>query len=237
MATQLEKQLKDLQSAKAKGVLTDEEYESRRAALISDTSTPVQAKQGGGIFKWGMMGCLGIFALLGILVVGLGVLFVTVSGPTTGSGPPEKAVDAGGDVRVPLAVGSSAQIAPQANGGKASTVTILQVIDNVESTNPLFRPAAGKKYYAIEVVIENTGSKEVTSLTWKLRDSNDVEVERSIISGSGVGSDLELVYSALTPGGKKQGYIVFEIDTAATAKWIRADPNPFLANDLYFDAP
>jgi hypothetical protein len=41
----------------------------------------------------------------------------------------------------------------------------------------------------------------------------------------------------LTPGGKKQGVVVFQIPEDAQPEWLRFDPNQFLRGDLCFDAP
>lgn len=75
MADQLERQLKDLERQKARGVLTEEEYQARRAALIN--AAPVVAeKKRGGLMKWGLVGCLGIFAAIGLFFV---VIIVAIS--------------------------------------------------------------------------------------------------------------------------------------------------------------
>lgn len=230
MASELEKQLKELEKSQKKGILTEEEYQQRRAALIANGAhRPVNAGKSGPL-KWGFMGCLGI---IGAIVAFFVLIAVLVS---AGGGDDDEGGDqpAQRDVRVALAVDSSGTIAPEFSDEKKSKVTILQIVDGAQSTNQYLAPEEGKKYYAIEVLVENAGSQEVSSLDWKMRDSNDNELEREYVSS--IGTELEAFYSDLTPGGKKQGWVVFEIDAVATAKWIRADPNPFLKNDLYFDA-
>jgi hypothetical protein len=227
--SELEKKLGELEGLKARGVVTDEEYESRRAAILSDTSSAeAKGKRGGGIFKWGMMGCFGILAGLGVLVV---VIIVIIAAAANSAA--DKEDDFGGDVHVALAEGASGVIAPDGNGSKKTKVTILRVADGAQSGNQFMQPADGKKYWAVEVEVENVGSREVTSLDWKLRDSTDTESDRTFFSG--LGENLEVAYS-LTPGGKQRGWVVFEIAADATPKWLRADPNVFLAHDLYFDA-
>ncbi len=234
----LEQQLEQLDQLKKRGTLTDAEYESRRQAII--TSAPmaaqVQAKSGaGGIFKFGFFGCLGVIgALVGLVVV------IAIVASAAGGGDEDDAAAAQpgqvgtnkGDVHVPFAAKSSGEIAPDGNKERRTKVTILQTSD-VTSDNPFLKPNAGMKWFGIEVVVENTGTKEVTSLDWKLRDSQDGEHDREFFTG-GSGKDLEGLFN-LTPGGKTQGWIYFEIPVDATAKWLRADPNPFLKNDLYFD--
>jgi hypothetical protein len=229
--TELEQQIAELEKLRAKGVVTEDEYSARRAAIMAAAPTMAPAKGGGagrGIMKWGFFGCVGIFAALGILVI---VVIVAIAAAVGGSADSTK--DSGGDVHVSLAAGSSGEISAQGNGSKKSKVTIVQVTDNATSTNQLSKPAAGKKYWAMQVTVEDTGSKEVTSLDWKLRDSKDIETGRTFVAG--VGDNLEVAYT-LTPGGKTTGWVVFEIDADSQPKWVRADPNVFLKNDLYFDA-
>lgn len=220
----IERQLKELDKLQKKGILTEDEYASRRVAIMADTSEPDRAKRGGA-FRWGFMGCLGIMGAI-VAVVAVIVVIAAISSGGDSSGV--------ADVHVTLAGGSSGAIAAEGNGGKKSKVTILDVKDPATSTNQFEQPAAGKKYVAVNVEVENVGTHEVTSLDWKLRDSKDQEHDEEFASG--MGQALEPFYN-LTPGGKTQGWIVFEIDSDAVIKWVRADPNPFLKNDLYFDAP
>lgn len=225
----LERQLEEIERLRKRGTLTDEEYEARRSAILSDTSAPAPAAKarGTGIMKWGMLGCLGIFAGVGLLVV---IIIVAIAAAISGAG--DDASDPGGDVRVALAVGSSGEIAARGNGSKRSKVTILQIADNPPASG-IMRPAEGKKFWGVEVEVENVGTREVTGLDWKLRDSTDAESSRTFFHG--LGTDLEPLYT-LTPGGKVRGWVVFEIAASASPRWLRADPNPFLPYDLYFDA-
>ena len=228
--TNLEQQLEDLERLKTRGVINEDEYASRRAAVMSATEAEPApgGSKAGGIMKWGAFGCLGILALAGLLVIGVIVIIAVAV-----SGSADKTKDSGGDVRVALAAGAEGVISPQGNGSKRSRVTILEFVDGVQSSNQFSQPAAGKKYVGFNVRVENAGTSEVNSLTWKLRDSKDVEYDRDIVVGAG--QTLEPIYN-LTPGGKTEGWLYFEIDSGASVKWLRADPNPFLANDLYFDA-
>jgi hypothetical protein len=226
----LERQLEEIERLRKRGTLTDEEYEARRSAILSDTSAPAPATKarGTGIMKWGMLGCLGIFAGVGLLVV---IIIVAIAAAIGGAG--DDASDPGGDVRVALAVGSSGEIAARGNGSKRSKVTILQIADNPPASG-IMQPAAGKKFWGVEVEVENTGTQQVASLDWRLRDTTDVESNRTFFHD--LGDDLDVAYHDLTPGGKVRGWVVFEIAADASPRWLRADPNPFLPYDLYFDA-
>jgi hypothetical protein len=203
------------------------------------TTPGASARRGGGIgtaLKWG---CGGAVALVVLLVVAMAVAGggKKEGGPSAGSASPAGSGAAAGtnpgDVHVPLAVGASGEIAPEGNANKRSRVTILQIVDNAVSSNRFEQPQQGKKYWAVQVEHQNVGTAEVNSLVWKLRDSKDNEVDPKLVVG--LGEMLDVVYS-LTPGGKRTGWVVFEIDADAQPRWLRADPNPFLRNDLYFDA-
>jgi hypothetical protein len=77
--SKLEDQLRELERLRKKGLLTDEEYAGRRASIIHDptnlqVSRSSDTRKGGGLFKWGLIGCLGILAAIGlffVLVIGL----------------------------------------------------------------------------------------------------------------------------------------------------------------------
>jgi hypothetical protein len=226
-----EQQLEDLDRLRKKGTISDDEYEARRAAILSDTSQAAAPSggKGRGIFKWGLFGCLGIFAAIGLLII-IGVVVIIAA---VGSSADTNAKGKTGDVHVTLAPGATGDIAPEGNGSKLARVTILQIQDGSTSTNPFLQPKDGKKFIAFEVEVLNAGSKEITSLTWKLRDSKDLESDPTFLND--VGENLPVAYN-LTPGGKQHGWVVFQVDADATVKWLRADPNPFLKQDLYFDA-
>lgn len=198
---------------------------------------PVTTKKGGGFGRFLMFGCGG---LIGLVVLILIIVAATSGGggsdtdtkASTDSTPGQTGTNTG-DVHVPLTEGSSGVIAPERNDNKKSKVIILAIRDNATSTNQFSRPAEGKKYWAVQVEVENVGTAEVTGLDWKLRDSKNQEVSQSFVAG--IGESLQS--GTLTPGGKTTGWLIFQIDTDASPKWLRADPNPFLKNDLYFDAP
>jgi len=235
--TELERKLADLEKLKAKGVLNDEEYATRRAAIVASTEASVAVREGGskagGIFKWGFFGCFGIIAAIVIFVVVIAALVAAGSSSDDNkNATPGQAGTNKGDVHVAFGANASAEIAPEGNSNKKIRVTILQSADNIQSKNQFSKPAAGKKWWGMEVVIEDVGTAEASTPDWKLRDAKDIEHDRAFVVG-GPGADLEL--ARLTPGGKVQGWVYFEIDSDTQPKWIRADPNFLLKNDLYFD--
>ena len=229
--SELEKRLQEASDLHAKGVLNDEEYATRRTAIMSSPTSAVATKKGGfPIFK---VGCLGIIVLVVIVVIAAAASSggddkkASVTNLTPGAVGTNK-----GDVHITFAANTFGMIAAEGNDNRKSKVTILQSSDNVASSNQFSKPAAGKKWWGMEVEVENVGTAEVTSLFWKLRDSKDGEHDQAFVAGGGQG--LDPLFN-LTPGGKTKGWVYFEIDIDSSPKWIRADPNPFLKNDLYFD--
>jgi hypothetical protein len=238
--TELETQLDQLEKLRTKGTLTDEEYQARRQAIVASTSATIRVKEGGsgarGIFKWGFFGCMGMMAAI-IAVIVVIAIAVSAAGSDEKDASAAKPGQVGtnkGDVHVPFAANASGEIAPDGNGNKKIKVTILQTADNIVSKNEFSNPAAGMKWWGVEVVVEDAGTAEVTSPDWKLRDTKDGEHDEAFVV-DGPGPSLDPIFT-LTPGGKKQGWVYFEIPADVGPKWLRADPNMFLKNDLYFDA-
>jgi len=236
----LEKQLDELEKLRQRGVLTDEEYAQRRTAIMSQPGVQVVQQGGSGVGKVFKLGCLSIIGLFVLFVI---LALVAAAGgdddddgnPNAGREQTPGAVGTNpGDVHVPLAVNSSGEVSLDDDDEDKIRVTILQISDNMQSSNQFSQPPAGEKWWGVEVVIENTGTTEVSTPSWKLRDSKNGEHDNTFVVGAG--EMLDNVFN-LTPGGRVQGWVYFEIPADATAKWLRADPNIFLENDLYFDAP
>ncbi len=231
-----EELLKELEQLRARGLVTDEEYQARRQAIISgQVAQPVVVKKGGGFFRWLGIGCAGIVALFVIFAI-----IAAASGGGDSSSSGDSTSDASSprtvDVRVPLAEGAVGEIAPEGVESRKSRVTIVRIMDPVVSTNQFSKPKPGTRWIGFEVIHENIGTREIGSLDWKLRDTMDNEHDDDIIGPVIDLPDLDPIYSDLTPGGKKQGWIYFEVPEGAGIKWLRADPNVFAKGDLYFDA-
>lgn len=229
-----EELLKELDQLRARGLITDEEYQARRQAIISGQVTPpVVVKKGGGFFRWLGIGCAGIVAVFVIIAI----IGVASGGGDSGSSDTPPASGTGTvDVRVPLAEGAVGEIAPEGGESRKSRVTIVRIMDPVVSTNQFSQPKAGMRWIGFEVIHENIGTREIGSLDWKLRDTMDNEHDQDIVGPVVDLPDLDPVYTDLTPGGKKQGWIYFQVPEGAGIKWLRADPNLFAKGDLYFDA-
>jgi hypothetical protein len=233
----LEQQLQELEKLRKKGTVTEEEYQQRRTALVTAPTglaqVPKSSSGAKGAFKFGMFGCLGIIGAIIAVIVVIVIIVVASAGGDDSTPASGGTSAAGGDVHVAFAANASGEVAPKGLGDKKVRVTILQTAADFAATNQFSKPAAGKKFYGVEVLVEASGKEAVTTLSFKLRDSKDLEYDPTIVVG-GPGDALDFVFQ-LTPGGKKQGWVYFEIAKDATPKWLRADPNVFLANDIYFD--
>ncbi len=189
---------------------------------------------------WLKRGAIGCAGLLGLCVV------IAIAMSFAGGGEDDDVDDAVGavtdaaqsanpgndeDVRVPLTEGSSGQV--EHEDDRISKVTIVRILDDVQSDNQFLEPATGNKYWGVEVIVEAVGEKAISSGSWKLRTADGFEYERKYAVG--VGQDLQIT-GDLTPGGKAQGTVVFEVPEGATPEWLRYDPNMFLDGDLFFDA-
>lgn len=219
----LKDRLKELDRLKKSRTITDDEYQTRRAAVLSDTSYVPDKSRGDGIFRWSLLGCLGVFAVVGILVVGLIVVVVFGIG---GAGSDVK------DVHVAYAEGSSGTVTTVAN--VKNNVTITKITDPAQSANPFEQPGAGKHYLSIAVTIQNVGISETTGGDFKLRETDGTEYGNTFVSGVGA-SDLAFL-KGLTSGGRTDAVIAFEVADGQKVQWLRFDPNPFAKGDLYFDA-
>lgn len=219
----LEDRLKELDKLKGKGTITEEEFQTRRSAILSDTSPPGQRR--GGIFKWGLLGCLGIFAAVGVIVVGVIVLIIVALGSAASD------LSNLEDTRVAFADGTSGTV--ETAGDVMNKVTIDMIIDPATSNNQFEQPAAGCRYMVVSVTIENVGESETTGGDFTLRTTDGFEYDNTFVSGVGA-SDWN-TYKGLTSGGKTIAVLAFEIPEGATVEWLKFDPNPFAGGDLYFD--
>ena len=219
----LEKRLKELEKLKADGVITDEEYGTRRASIISET-TPSEGGRRGGILRWGLIGCLGMFAAVGVMVVVIIVLIVVAVGSSSDLSDLE-------DTRVSFAEGTSGIV--ETAGGVTNKVTIDRVIDPAVSDNQFEQPNPGNHFITIAVTIENAGERETTGGDFLLRTVEGFEYDLTFVSGIGAG-DLNYL-QGLTSGGKTTSVLAFEVPDGSVIEWLKFDPNPFAKGDLYFD--
>jgi hypothetical protein len=222
LASRIEKALREATRLLQNGTINQDEYEARRNAILS--ATPSVTERHGGLFRWGLVGCIGIIAAVLLFFVVIVIAIAIAIGSSTGK--------PGEDIHIRLVAGASGTIYPGSQETKKAKVTILELDEDAKSRSPLITPAAGQKFVALLVEIENVGTAEINSFDWKLRDSDNGEHNRRLVVG--FVPALEFV-NDLTPGGKLNGWVVFEIPANTRVQWVRADPNQFAKTDLYFD--
>lgn len=201
------------------------------------TPVIVQPEKKRGFGKKLGLGCLGLIGL----IVGIVIIAAVASGggddddSTTGNTGSTSATKQPGtdskDRHASLAVNSSGEV--ESLSDRKAKVTINQIQDDAKSSNSFIQPKAGNRYYALQVTVEAVGGKTVSSGSWRLRAKDGFEYDQTFISGL---EGESLAFGDITPGGKRQGWVVFEIPTGAQVQWVRYDENVVVAGDLFFDA-
>ena len=141
------------------------------------------------------------------------------------------------DMHARLEEGSSGEVEPKFGEDYRIRVTILTIADEVEVSQGSRQPPPQERYLAVEVSIENIGTREVLAPDWQLEDTHGrLNVPRIDID---MGDKLEADYR-LAPGEKVTGWVAFQIDNDAEIQWLRVSPPDPLGvyepNHLYFDA-
>jgi hypothetical protein len=176
----------------------------------------------GGVFKWGAIGCLAILAGALALVIAIVAIIAIAAG---GGGADD-------DERVPLAEGSSGEVTTALD--VKNRVTINKITDPAVSTNQFERPQPGSHYLTFALTIENIGERETTGVDVLLRATDGTEYKQTFVSGVGA-TDFTGQIQRLTPGGKTDVVIAFEVRDGTQIQWLRFDPNVFARGDLYFE--
>ncbi len=132
-----------------------------------------------------------------------------------------------GEVRIRLTPGASASVA---TNDVSHRVTVVKFTDNAPA--PQNRPPkSGNKYVTLEVVVENLGAKEGSvGGSWLYRAQDGTEIDKTYNSSFG----LNVAGETLTPGGKKQGFVVWEVPTGVAVKWLRYRAT-YDKGEIYFD--
>jgi len=137
------------------------------------------------------------------------------------------------DRHVPLAPGQSGAIA---DGKQVYRVTIQNIVDGATSSNPFVQPKEGQKFWLVQVLFENAGTRSIhlTGGEWALRTQDGFDYEPEVIA-TGF-AEGEVLSGEVGPGGKAQGIVVFQIPQDAQPLFLKFDPNPLTSAELYFDA-
>lgn len=156
---------------------------------------------------------------------GTGAVAAPVSPPKTSS-----ATAATEDIHLPAVAGSTGTIVDTAGG--TGTITFVRILDPAPSNNQFEQPKPGNKYIGFEIVVQNIGAKDVYLSTspYLLRATDGFEYPGETESGVGQSISAE----KLSPGGKRQGFVVFEVPTTAKTKFIRYKPSS-VSFGVYFD--
>ena len=111
----LERDLRELDALRNRGVITPEEYEVRRAALMAAPPAPPRPRGNVvlEVFKWGSVGCLVVIGV-GFLVSVLLVIAIVAAI----SNSEDQTADSGADIRVTLSEGVSGEVASGAGSGE-----------------------------------------------------------------------------------------------------------------------
>jgi hypothetical protein len=135
------------------------------------------------------------------------------------------------DVHLPATSGSTGKVVYTDNSSSGA-ITFVRFVDPAKSTNQFEQPQAGNKYVAMEVIIQNTGTVDVSLSVYPylLRATDGFEYPGD--QESGVGQPITT--DRLTPGGKRQGFVVFEVPSGAKPKFVRYKPDG-AKYAIYFD--
>jgi len=157
----------------------------------------------------------------------------TVSVPlvaNTTSRPSSTSADVS-DIHVPAVSGTTA-VTFDKDDSNTTKISFVRLLDPAKSTNQFEQPAAGNKYVALEVIVENIGNGDVYLSTspYILRATDGFEYHGT--TESGVGQPISI--DRLTAGGKRQGFVVFEIPLAARTQFVRYKPD-VTKYAVYFD--
>lgn len=158
----------------------------------------------------------GIALLAAIAWLALGVFAANnvqqnVGAPVTGtSGAATKAGDR------PVKLGTTVAIDDFLGQGKA-TVSVDKFTTKATSNNRFVTPGKGNRFVAAHVAVKNTGKKTYTNMSWvgaKVYTRQGQAYPATLQAESGDGRALP-VNIDLKPGGKVDGWIMFEVPTDA----------------------
>ena len=209
----IEDRLRDLERLRENGAITDDELQERRKAVLAQYTASRPKNKGGRIFIWGLMGCVGILAAIGLAVVAVG-------GRSSGT-----------DAHAAFAQGASATVSTA--GSVKLKLTISKITDPATSSNEFEQPKSGDRWVTIALVIENVGSAGSDGGAFTLRTKDGSEYDQTYVSGIGA-NDLRFLEDLIS-GDKRNGVVAFDIPQAAKVDWLKFVPNPNAKGDLYFD--
>ena len=108
--------------------------------------------------------------------------------------------------------------------GTTAKIAVLKVVDNAESDNEFTKPGDGKRYVAVQLAAENVGSATYNNLTWldsKIYGTSGQGYTNSFAKYKG-GPEMPTAID-LKPGGKVNGWMLFEVPTTDKLKTVEID--------------
>ena len=256
-ADELKNRLDALAELRAEGTITLLEWEKQRAALITAFSTgqepaaveqpppvtpatapqpsspanypppqPVQ-KTGAGLMKWGLGGCIGVLALIGLLVVGgCVVLFAAfstaddetprITRDTTDGTATVTPADGAAEPNAKPRIGDTSEI-------KGSKYTVNEVRDNLPASR-IGGPKPGMRWMAVDITQESVSSNEPFNLFYlSVQDAKAFRYSPGLVFEA---PEPGFSSGELQPGEKVRGWVSFEIPIDAEIVAVLAQPEP-----------
>ncbi|MFE3191563.1 DUF4352 domain-containing protein [Nocardia sp. NPDC059240] len=151
-------------------------------------------------------------AVLGAVAVSLAL---TACGPSAANTVETKANGAGpaASQNAPAKVGDTLTLKGIDNGAKAD-VTVLKVVDGPNATDDVDAVPAGKRYFAVQFQIKNSGTKgynDAPSNSAKVVDATgQTFASTTTYTDTTAGPDFPTIVD-IAPGDLSTGYIVFQV--------------------------
>ena len=114
-----------------------------------------------------------------------------------------------------------------------TTLTVNEVADNVDSGNPYIKPADGKRYLAVNVKVDYSGSSSVYTslLDFKLKDSDAYKYDSTYLEIK----SPQLQGSDVKSGDSLRGWITFEIPNSSKGLKLIYQPGFFSTKQAIVD--
>lgn len=193
-----QRRLKEAQRLLRQGVITETEYETRRRAILEDTSG-AKGSVAGGILKWGGIGC---FSIIGGFIL-LSILIAVIIG-IAASGGGGKVGDERKQIQGTLAVGGTGELP------EVVRLTLAEIVDPCnrpasEYTNEPNVHLAGFRFNE-----ENAGNKKQDLLSWTFlaKDATGFEYRAAVTSCQSVNWETCATLSLLTTAACGEVFLV-----------------------------
>lgn len=180
-------------------------------------------------FVKGVSGTLGILGGVALCCFVLLIIIVVSQGSNT----PTKVGDNTSNSNT--STGNNSQIFKVGDQVKIgdTTVTVNGIADNVDSGNQFIVPAEGKRYLAVDVKVDysGTGSEYTSPLDFKLKDSDSYKYDSTYIEVK----SPNLNGDNLKSGDSLRGWITFEIPTTSKGLQLIYQPGFFSSSQAVVD--